>query len=131
MLGKICSKALRPTNASPTTIQETNPIKTYKGHKAPNIYLVGLGAGPGFCKPLRPRNVLPTKLVAVVVVVDNAVAVAVVLVAAVAVVVVVAVAVAVDVEGFSLGEGLRWQKKIDARARAQSFFLGLGLAVAK
>ena len=48
VLGQVFSKQVRPKNVSPKTCQEINLMKTYKGHKGPDIYLIGLGAGPGF-----------------------------------------------------------------------------------
>ena len=48
VLDQFFSKQVRLKNVSPKTCQATNPIKTYKGHQAPNIYLIGLGAGPVF-----------------------------------------------------------------------------------
>ena len=40
------SKRLKPKNASFQTCQQTKCLKSYKGHKAPNIYPKGVGAGP-------------------------------------------------------------------------------------
>ena len=34
----------------PKTCQEVNAIKTYKGHKGLDIYLIGVGAGSDFFK---------------------------------------------------------------------------------
>jgi hypothetical protein len=48
VLGQFFSEQVRPKNVSPQTCQEANPIKTYKGHKAPDIYLNGVGVGPVF-----------------------------------------------------------------------------------
>ena len=50
MLDQYFSKLARLKNVSPKTCHETNLMKTYEGHKAPNIYLLGLGAGPDFFK---------------------------------------------------------------------------------
>ena len=54
-----CSKRIRPKNVSPKTCQQTNPIKTYKGHKAPDIYLIGVGLASFFSEQVRPKNVSP------------------------------------------------------------------------
>jgi hypothetical protein len=48
VLGQIFSEQVRPKNVSSQTCQEANPINTYKGHKAPDIYLNGVGAGSVF-----------------------------------------------------------------------------------
>ena len=48
VLGLVFLKPVKPKNVSPQTCQEPNPIKVDKGHMATDIYLIGLGAGPGF-----------------------------------------------------------------------------------
>ena len=50
VLGQVFSKQVRPKNVSPKTCQATDATKTSESHKAPNIYLTGLGAGPDFFK---------------------------------------------------------------------------------
>ena len=50
VLGQVISEQVRPKNVSPKTCQEINLMKTYKGHKSFDIYLIGLGAGPDFFK---------------------------------------------------------------------------------
>ena len=63
VLGQFLPEQVRPKNVSPQTCQEANPIKIYKRHKPPDIYLNGVGVGPVFfqirsgSKMLRPRPV--------------------------------------------------------------------------
>ena len=44
--GQLFSKSARPKQFSIKTFQKPNPIKTYKCHRAPDIFLIWLGAEP-------------------------------------------------------------------------------------
>ena len=56
VLGQKISKPVRHKNVSLKTWQETNLIKTYKGHKGPNIYLIGQGASLDFFNRAQARK---------------------------------------------------------------------------
>ena len=47
-LGQVILKPVRPKKVSAPTLQEMIAIKNYTGHKAPDIYFIGVGAGPGY-----------------------------------------------------------------------------------
>jgi hypothetical protein len=59
VLGQFFSEQVRHKNLAPQTCQEANPIQIYKGHKAPDIYLNGVGVGPVFLEQVSPKNVSP------------------------------------------------------------------------
>jgi hypothetical protein len=48
VLGQVALKTFRPKNISAQTLQEMIAINDYKGHTPTDIYLIGLGVGPGF-----------------------------------------------------------------------------------
>jgi hypothetical protein len=47
-LGQVVLKPVRPKNVSAQTLQEMIAIKNCKGHMPTDIYLIGLGVGPGY-----------------------------------------------------------------------------------
>jgi hypothetical protein len=48
VLGQVILKLIRPKNVSAQTLQGMIVIKNYMGHMPTDIYLIGLGAGPGY-----------------------------------------------------------------------------------
>jgi hypothetical protein len=47
-MGQVTLKTFRPKTVSAQIPQEMVAIKKYKGHMPTDIYLIGLGVGPGF-----------------------------------------------------------------------------------
>ena len=56
VLGQKFSKLVGPKKVSATTLHEIIPIKTYKGQMAPDIGLIGVGAGPEFFKTVQAQK---------------------------------------------------------------------------
>jgi hypothetical protein len=56
VLGQVFLKPLKPKNVSAQTLQEIIAIKNYKGHMPTDIYLIGLGVGPGFSETTQAQK---------------------------------------------------------------------------
>jgi hypothetical protein len=55
-LGQVILKPIRPKNVSAQTLQEIIAIKNHKGHMPTDIYLIGLGVGPGFSETTQAQK---------------------------------------------------------------------------
>jgi hypothetical protein len=56
VLGQVILKTFRPKNVSAQTLQGMIAIKNYKGHMPTDIYLIGLGVGPGFSETTQAQK---------------------------------------------------------------------------
>jgi hypothetical protein len=56
VLGQDFLKPVSPKNAAAQTLQEIIAIKNLKGHMPTDIYLIGLGVGPGFSETAQAQK---------------------------------------------------------------------------